>query len=370
MGNCRHCGESAGFLRSVHRECRDNHEAGLREMASLAAQAASTSDFNEDALRRVLATIAEKAWVDADGISAAIAQGWRDAVGESLSDGILTQTEETRLRAFRDRLALEGNKLDDAALARLDDAARDRLMTSARQAALAASDAEARLQGLRESLAGSELSGAEQSGLLVAAWEAAVETALEDALLTREEEAALTRYMDHFNLQTTQVNANGAYRSLVEAVVLREVAEGIIPQRFSASDLPMNFQKSEQLVWAFDEVDYYETKTRRERRGSSHGVSIRVAKGLYYSPRQFRSQSYEWEETLHVDTGLLALTTKHIYFHGGRKRFRIRFDKIVSFDQMSDGFEVMRDAQTAKPQAFRTGDGWFVYNLAVNLARL
>ena len=28
----------------------------------------------------------------------------------------------------------------------------------------------------------------------------------------------------------------------------------------------------------------------------------------------------------------------------------------------------MRDAQTAKPQAFRTGDGRFPYNLAANLA--
>ena len=30
----------------------------------------------------------------------------------------------------------------------------------------------------------------------------------------------------------------------------------------------------------------------------------------------------------------------------------------------------MRDAQTAKPQAFRTGDGWFAYHLAANLAQL
>ena len=30
----------------------------------------------------------------------------------------------------------------------------------------------------------------------------------------------------------------------------------------------------------------------------------------------------------------------------------------------------MRDLQTAKPQAFKTGDGWFAYNLAVNLAQM
>ena len=30
----------------------------------------------------------------------------------------------------------------------------------------------------------------------------------------------------------------------------------------------------------------------------------------------------------------------------------------------------MREAQTAKPQTFRTGDGWFPYNLATNLAQM
>ena len=36
----------------------------------------------------------------------------------------------------------------------------------------------------------------------------------------------------------------------------------------------------------------------------------------------------------------------------------------------SDGLGIMRDDQTAKPQTFVTGDGWFVYNLAANLARM
>ena len=42
----------------------------------------------------------------------------------------------------------------------------------------------------------------------------------------------------------------------------------------------------------------------------------------------------------------------------------------MSFDPYDDGFGIMRDAQTAKPQTFRTGDGWFPYNLAANLAQM
>ena len=204
--------------------------------------------------------------------------------------------------------------------------------------------------------------------------------ALEDGLLSLNEENALSRYAGRFNLGQEDLNANGAQTTLVQAAVIREVTQGIIPQHQNIQGrVPFNLMKSEQLVWIIQGVDYLETvvrrdrrdrRDRRERRGTSHGVSIRVAKGLYYSPREFRSRPIEWEETIQADTGLLGLTTKHIYFAGSRKKFRVRYDRIVSFDLYDDGFGIMREAQTARPQTFITGDGWFVYNLAVNLAQM
>ena len=153
--------------------------------------------------------------------------------------------------------------------------------------------------------------------------------------------------------------------------MIRDITMGIIPQRQNVQGrIPFNLMKSETLVWVIDGVDYLETVVRRERRGSSHGLSIRVARGVYYRPSTFRSRPIEWEETVHADTGLLGLTTKHIYFAGSRKKFRVRYNRIVSFDPYDDGFGIMRDAQTAKPQTFRTGDGWFAYNLATNLAQV
>ena len=95
-----------------------------------------------------------------------------------------------------------------------------------------------------------------------------------------------------------------------------------------------------------------------------------MARGVHYRPSTFRSRPIEWEETVHADTGMLGRTAKHIYSAGRRKRFRVRYDKIVAFEPFSDGSGIMRDAQTAKPQTFRTGDGWFAYNLAANLAQV
>ena len=58
----------------------------------------------------------------------------------------------------------------------------------------------------------------------------------------------------------------------------------------------------------------------------------------------------------------------NLHFSGPKKTLRARYDRIVDFDPFDAGFELMRDAQTAKPQSFRTGDGWFAFNLATNLA--
>ena len=142
--------------------------------------------------------------------------------------------------------------------------------------------------------------------LLVRAWEEAVEGAIEDGLISLAEENALSQYLDHFGLTTQDVNMNGAQTSVVQAAVIRDITMGIIPQRQNVTgNVPFNLMKSEQLVWVIDGVDYLETVTRRERRGTSHGVSVRVAKGLYYSPREFRNRPIVWEETVHADTGTL-----------------------------------------------------------------
>ena len=218
---------------------------------------------------------------------------------------------------------------------------------------------------LDEAMLEARLGPDQRKRILVRAWEAAVEGALEDGLVSLDEENALAKYAAHFGLTQQDMDGNGAQTSLVQAAVIRDVTQGIVPQRQTITGaIPFNLMKSETLVWVIDGVDYLETVVRRERQGTSHGVSIRVARGLYYSPRQFRSRPIEWEETVHADTGLLGLTTKHLYFAGSRKKFRVRYDRIVSFDPYDDGFGIMRDAQTAKPQAFRTGDGWFAYNLA------
>ena len=370
-GTCRHCGNKAGVIARDHPECRRTFDTGWDRMVGFAADAARSHDFDEKYLRLYLAEIAHSSYGDGATVNEALEEGWKRGVAHAMADGILTQAEESKLREFRDRLALDSAAADPKAAAQLSRAATDRLMLDARLAAIAVDDPQTHLRELAESLRQSTLNADEKTNLLTRAWEAAVESALEDGLLTLDEENALNRYMDHFGLSQDRLDRNGVLTQMVKGAVLRDVAQGIVPNRQRITGrLPFNLMKSEKLVWVMQDVDYLEVVTRRERRGSSHGVSIRVARGIYYRPSTFRSRSVEWEETVHQDTGLLGFTTKHLYFSGDRKRFRVRYDRIVDWLSFSDGFGIMREAQTAKPQSFRTGDGWFAYNLAVNLAQM
>ena len=344
---------------------------GVQEMVSLVTQAATDHSFNEAVLRQCLSAIANRSYATDEDLERALEEGFAQGVAQAMADGIVTRDEEERLRAFWDRLALENSAADHGTLAELDRAGADRVMLEARLAAVSVQDGDSHLQDLALSIRQAGLGQDEANRLLIQAWETAVQGTLEDGLLSLDEENALARYADYFSLTQQDLDRNGVQTSLVQAAVIRDVTQGIIPKRQRVNGaVPFNLMKSEQLVWVIQGVDYLETVVRRERRGASHGLSIRVARGLYYRPSTFRSRPIEWEETVHADTGMLGLTTNHIYFAGSRKRFRVRYDRMVAFEPFSDGFGIMRDAQTAKPQTFRTGDGWFAYNLATNLAQV
>lgn len=199
----------------------------------------------------------------------------------------------------------------------------------------------------------------------------AIEQAFEDGVLSEKEEDKLGKIIDTFQLERTNLNSDPAYIKVVKGAVIREILEGRIPDKMKISgNIPFNLQKSEKLVWVFQDTKYYEMKTRRQYVGGYQGFSVRIAKGLYYRAGAFKGMPVETAQMAHVDTGLFGVTNSHIYFSGKVKGLRIKYDKILSFEPYSDGIGIQRDAQTAKPQIFVTGDGWFTNNLIMNLAKL
>jgi len=204
---------------------------------------------------------------------------------------------------------------------------------------------------------------------LVSGWERAVDAALEDDVFTSDEERSLVEFAATMGLSQDDLDVRGAYMRVVKAAVIRDVLDGGLPQRLGFDGpLPFNLQKGEVVVWVFPGVTYHEQQTRTEYVGGSQGMSVCVMSGVYYRVGGFRGHPVQTSGTVSVSNGLLGVTDKHIYFASPQKTFRIKYDKIVAFTPYSDGIGLQRDAQTAKPESFTTGDGWFTYNLIANLA--
>ena len=212
-----------------------------------------------------------------------------------------------------------------------------------------------------------DTSAAAMAATLARGWGQAVDAAMDDHFLSNEEKRALNRYRGHYSLNASQLDRDGHSTLFRMMNLLNALSEHELVPRFDRRAVrpPFNLMKSEELLWLFGGTDYFEQVTQREFRGGSLGVSFRVAKGVYIRPGAFRGRSVATSSMKHTDSGVLGITTKHIYFKGNSKSFRVRLEKIVSFDPYRDGLGIMRDTARAKPEIFRMGatDAWFLLNI-------
>ena len=166
-----------------------------------------------------------------------------------MQDGTLTADEEASLRTFRDRMADHDLPSVITGSTTLDRASTDRITGLAKRAALAHGGG-GTLQELDNALRRTSMSNMHRRQMLIRAWEEAVEGVIEDGVVSLDEEAALAQYADHFDLTQEELNRNGTQTTLVQATVIRDVTQGIIPQRQTLTGaVPFNLMKSEQLIW-------------------------------------------------------------------------------------------------------------------------
>ncbi|HSV75284.1 MAG TPA: hypothetical protein VLH79_16130 [Chthonomonadales bacterium] len=207
--------------------------------------------------------------------------------------------------------------------------------------------------------------------LVLRTWHEAIDRVVQDGVLASEEEQRINALSGALGYDLAKLPEDAKLK-LVMGRVLREVMEGRIPPCPTAVDgaHPFNLQRSEQMVWLFRRVRYIEEKTRRRYVGGSSGMSFRVMKGVYYRVGQSRGRVEEHTSMEQADVGLLGLTTKHLYFAGDRRSLRLPYSKLVTIRPYNNGIGVVRDTATARPQLFVTGNGWFVYNLTMNLSAM
>lgn len=200
----------------------------------------------------------------------------------------------------------------------------------------------------------------------------AVDSFLDDGILTTDEEDKISKFKTHYNFEQNVIDKNGSLQKVVKATILREILDGQIPETKLdiQGNLPFLLQKNENVIWIFQNVDFYEQRTRTVYQGKTQGVSVRIAKGLYYRTGSFKGNPVKIEEMKYISRGLVALTNKQIFFASSAKNFKVPYNKIVTIDPYEDGVGLQKDGTNTKPQVFKGLDGWFTYNLISNLNQM
>lgn len=368
MGRCRYCRRDAGFFRREHEECRRSNAAGIERIAELVGE----SEFSPEAGAEEVRRVAGRNYVSKEQRRVALAEGWRSSVVAGLRAGELGRGEEERLDALLGEFGLSRLDVDTEGLwkkvaKRRRNAAEERIGELVSEAAAVvlsvgseggSSDADTSagraLAGIEDALQSAveegELSSSERREALIAGFEAEMSRLVAGHLVTADHEEALETLYLHFGLgeeDKGRLNRNGVQERFVQALVLYDLSRGVVSQRqhFEGDELPFRFKGSETLLWLFQGVRYRTTETE------VHGASF---DGMGY---------VQEEETPVGDTGILGVTTGHIYFAGSSLHFRIPHDRIVTVGPRADGVGLTQDRPNARPEFFLLPGPDFAYEL-------
>lgn len=191
------------------------------------------------------------------------------------------------------------------------------------------------------------------------------EYALADGVLSHEEEEAIEALLNAYNLGTSDLDEAGR-RLLMQGAIIRDLLNGEVKPRIEAENIPYKLQKDEVPVWGYNNMPISEIRKVSKFKGGSQGVSVRVAKGLYWRVGKMAAQRVSSTETRQLGQGNVFITSHHLFYTVGAETKRIKHNKVFSIEPYADGVVVHIDAASAKPLIFKTIDTWFFANILQN----
>jgi hypothetical protein len=197
--------------------------------------------------------------------------------------------------------------------------------------------------------------------LAKSAFVAALKDASADHLLSKEEDDRFDELWGAFELSPD----DQATHTLLKARVLRRIDNG----DFEEVDLTSGvlLQRLEQAIWEFRGARWLSVRGHVQYVGSSHGISVRIARGVYYRTGAFRGERVVTDETVEVGIGCLVVTTLALIFDSPGRAIRLPLKKILSVHLYVDAIEVLSDGANKKPAIFMVDDPPFAANLISRL---
>ena len=183
-------------------------------------------------------------------------------------------------------------------------------------------------------------------------------------------ESYIDSYMEKYSLNDDETTHSNSYVEYIKALIIQDMLKGVTSHRVTLNPSPINMQVGEVPIWPFLDVVYYEELTQRSMVGASRGISIKVAKGIYYKVGAFKGEPLITSSLRPKYGGALIFTNKNIYFYSTEKTMRFPYKKIVSYVPFEDGIGIQQDKANAKTIYFKGIDGRFAFNIVSNIKNL
>lgn len=291
------------------------------------------------------------------------AQVWTEAFKTFVADDQISDSEAAYLAALRRPLNIGEDVVIDAerrlAIPRYQKALRDALadhQLSAQERA----DLERLAAGLRISPAMQRDLYAKDTKELL---QAVLTDMLADHRLSPEEFANFATLAKHLGVDPSFEEATQA--RMHRYALYWRIENGDLP----AVEVPIALQRGETCHFVCEGRWLEHRKQTRTTGYYSSGVSVRIARGLYYRVGASRPQRVTTEGLTEIDRGTLYLTNKRVLFDGEQRNWTIRWPSIIAFHAYSDGL-VLEKGTGKSPHLVLHGDAELAAVLcAVLLAR-
>jgi len=197
---------------------------------------------------------------------------------------------------------------------------------------------------------------------------AAIDTAFKEHGLTEHDDQRIAGLCNEFGLAANDLGAAGI--RFAKAEILRRLDDGKFPTGTKFTNVPINLEHNESMIWLFNNVTYYMVRNRTRYVGISQGISVRVMKGVYYRVGAFHGEPIKTQYLSDDGRGIFLIASHNVYFWSPRKAVKIPVKKILSVLPYSDGLQIMRDGERTTPQIFKLDDPAFAADAIARLNQL
>lgn len=365
---CRYCGKPAGFLSSAHKECKEKHTRARNNIRLSIIQHLRNASGTYHSICKEAEEQCTNGYVEQKELDQIII----DALNQYLQKG---ECSYSFIESFIDSLptAIQKNIRANASYKKLwgdilDEQFSASKALSSYSLTCSSQDTDTILNEQQQDIiarinkSGIDSLSQNLQKVSLKYISSTIDHALADGLIDNNEEEFILKLSKELALFNTPFfMQSDTYLRLVKALVLRDLSEGNRVERVTFNNLPIMLAKNEFLIWAFTSVNGFEEKTKRTYVGGSRGVSVRVSKGVYYRIGNSKGEAIEQQYQSPLGIGTLFITNKNITFVG-TKSIKIPINKILSFNEYSDGIGLVKEAVNPHPYTFANCDAWFIIN--------